>query len=79
MDTSEKPKTVATIDVNLVIPKIPAREWLQECIEEHLNCVLCGTGMVFEHKTDFIAQTVVENAHCPACRIRNRQSAHRLQ
>lgn len=78
MDASEKSKTIATLDINLV-PAVSRREWLQESLEDHLNCVLCGTAMHFDHKTDFIAQTVTEDAHCPACRVRNRQSSHRLQ
>jgi hypothetical protein len=79
MDTSNKPKTIATIDVNMVMPKITKTEWMQEVLADHLQCVLCGSDLVFKHQTDFIAQTVTENAHCPSCQVRNRQSAHRLQ
>lgn len=79
MDTTNKPKTIATIDVNLVMPKVSKTEWMQETLNDHLQCVLCGTELSFKHKTDFIAQSVTEDAHCPACQIRNRQTSHRLQ
>jgi hypothetical protein len=82
MDTSnkgEKPKVIATIDVNVHWPKIQKRDWLEESIQDHTQCVLCGTDLQFAHKTDFVEQTVSEDAHCPQCNIRNRQSAHRLQ
>lgn len=78
MDASQKSKTIASLDINLV-PAVSPREWLQESLDTHLNCVLCGTPMKFEHKTDFIAQAVTEDAHCPICRVRNRQTSHRLQ
>ena len=80
MDTSDnKPKTIATLDVNLVIPKISKRDWMEEVLNDHLQCVLCGSALSFKHKTDFIEQTVTEDAHCPSCQVRNRQTAHRLQ
>ena len=43
MDTSNKPKTIATIDVNLVMPKVSKADWMQETINDHLQCVLCGS------------------------------------
>ncbi|MGZ3723396.1 MAG: hypothetical protein ACXVA9_10725 [Bdellovibrionales bacterium] len=82
MDTSnkdEKPKIVASIDVNVHWPKIEKRAWLEESIQDHLQCVLCGTDLMFKHKTDFVTQIVNEDAHCPHCNIRNRQSTHSLQ
>lgn len=79
MDASDsKPKTVATIDVQLV-SAISARDWLHESVHDHLNCVLCGSPLVFEHKTDHVEQIVTESAACSGCRVRNRKSEHRLQ
>ncbi len=78
MDTSEKPKTIATIDINLV-PKVSKDDWRQEVLQDHFQCVLCGTALTFRHKTDFITQIVTEDAHCPSCQVRNRQASHRLQ
>lgn len=80
MDASnknEKPKTVATIEVNL--HSVSHKDWLNESIEDHLNCVLCGEVLRFKHKTDFIEQSVHEDAQCPSCGVRTRQSTHRLQ
>lgn len=81
MDASNnnKPKTVATIDVHLPPPKIDKREWLAESVSEHFHCVLCGGELSFRHKTDFVHQTVVEDAHCPTCNVRNRQTGYALQ
>jgi hypothetical protein len=75
----DKSKVVATIDVNVHWPKIERREWLEQVLQDHLQCVLCGTDLEFKHATDFVAQTVCEDAHCPTCKIRNRQSLHSLQ
>jgi len=74
-----KSKVVASIDVNVHWPKIEKRAWSEEAISEHFECVLCGTNLVFHHKTDFIGLNVTEEAHCPHCNIRNRQTSHALQ
>ncbi len=74
MDTSnknEKAEIIATIDVNL--------KWVDESVYDHLHCVLCGTSLSFNHKTNFVEQIVVEEAHCAGCGVRNRKSEHRLQ
>ena len=77
---NEKPKVVATIDVNIQWPpKVSKKQWLEESIDDHLQCVLCGTSLSFKHKTDFISGVVNEEAHCAACGVRNRQSTYSLQ
>ncbi len=68
-------KTIASIDINLV----GSKEWLEESLGEHLNCVLCGDALRFKHKTDFVEQTVQEDAQCPSCNVRTRQNIYRLQ
>jgi hypothetical protein len=82
MDTSnknEKPKTIATIDVNIQWPKIESRDWIEESVNDHNNCVLCGTPLTFKHHTNFADHTVAEDANCQGCRIRSRQTVHTLQ
>ena len=80
MDTSDKdPKVIATIDVNLCPPKVDKKAWLDESLDDHFHCVLCGSDLKFKHQTDFASGVVTEEAHCPACRVRNRQSTHSLQ
>ena len=74
-----KSKTIATIDVNLQITGLEPRDWIQETVEEHLNCMLCGTTLEFKHTVNHIEQHVHEEAHCPGCNIRNRTQAHTLQ
>lgn len=77
MDNNTKPKVVSTIEVNVQWPDRKA--WLEESIDDHLNCVLCGGALKFSHQTDFLALKVVEEAHCPTCHVRNRQTAYGLQ
>ncbi len=80
MDTSnksDKSNVVCQIDVNITWPDRKA--WLEESIDDHLNCVLCGSSLHFKHKTDFVRQTVHEEAHCTSCGVRNRQSDYGLQ
>ncbi len=82
MDASnkdQKPKVVTTIDVNIHWPKIEKRDWLEETLADHFECVLCGTELQFKHATDFVTQIVTENAHCPQCNVRNRQHTYSLQ
>ena len=81
MDSSNKnePKVIATIDVNIQMPKVDKKAWMEETLDEHFHCVLCGGELEFTHKTCFITQKVSENAHCPSCGVRNRQSDHSLQ
>jgi hypothetical protein len=71
-------KTIATIDVNLV-PKVTRQQWLDDAKTQHLNCVLCGTTLVFKHKVQHVDRVVHEEANCPSCRVRNRTSTHGLQ
>ncbi|MGE4130379.1 MAG: hypothetical protein AB7F86_02005 [Bdellovibrionales bacterium] len=82
MDTSnknEKPKVVTTLDINLPMPSMKSREWIDESVDEHLHCVLCGGDLKFSHKTDFVEQTVVEHAVCPICQVKTRESVYGLQ
>ena len=42
MDSSNKgmkPKTVATIDVNLHWSKIEKKDWLAETLDDHFHCI----------------------------------------
>jgi hypothetical protein len=80
MDNSNndnKSKVVTSIDINIQWPSRKA--WLDESIDDHLNCILCGGALQFAHKTDFITGVVTEDAHCPSCKIRNRQASYGLQ
>ena len=82
MDNSSKDNkgnVIAEIDVNVHITGLPPRNWILETIEEHLNCILCGTEMTFKHVVDHIAQNVKEEGHCPHCKVRGRASEHSLQ
>ncbi len=80
MDASNKgPKTIATIDVNVRWPKVENTTWRDESIADLTQCLLCGAELAFTHKTQFNTQKVVEEAHCPHCKVRNRTSTHGLQ
>lgn len=79
MDTSDKNKTSGPTEINLTVPKVDKVTWMEESVNDHLMCVLCGAAMTFKHKTDFIAGTVCEDAMCGSCGVRNRQSNYILQ
>ncbi len=53
-------------------------EKTENAIAEHTTCCLCGTDLKFKHQIDFTSLKVVEDAHCPACRIQLRQREHIL-
>ena len=75
---TNKPKTIATIDVNLV-PTVSSRQWLEESVADHLSCILCGSSLEFTHNVSYVEGLVREEANCPSCRTRGRQSLHALQ
>lgn len=77
LNTEDTPQTVATIDVKIHWPT--AEQWREEFIDDHLNCCLCGTALKFDHKVDHIAHVVTENAACPSCGVKERQTTHCLQ
>ena len=81
MKTADKPKTIHTIDINLVelTPRVTRRQWLDESVADHLNCVLCGSTLEFKHDISYVEQSVNEQANCPTCRVRGRQANHTLQ
>lgn len=82
MDSSEKstkPETIATIDVNLNWSEVSKLDWNQEAIYDHLHCCLCGTELNFSHKANYMQMTVSEEASCPHCKIKTRESFHSVQ
>lgn len=80
MDASEKsPKTIATIDVNVHWSEVAKLDWTQEAVHDHLHCILCGTELNFSHKHNYMQLTVAEEASCPHCKIKTRESLHALQ
>lgn len=76
---SNKGNVIAEIDVRVHFEGLSRKDWAQAKIEEHLNCLLCGTPLQFKHQVDHIDQVVHEEAHCSCCGIRNRQADHSLQ
>ena len=73
MNSRNKSQTVATIDVHL--------HWNQreKFLEEHAHCPLCGLEMLITHVTQFVGQTVKEEAFCEKCNVRVRDNQHTLQ
>jgi hypothetical protein len=51
----------------------------EQFLDEYQNCPLCGTSMVYTHVTNFVAETVKEEAFCTACNIRTKSNDHGLQ
>jgi len=82
MDSSEKTnksQTVATIDVNLRYPDFSEMNWNEEALYDHLHCCLCGSELKFVHKTNRLQNFVTEEAACPSCKIKTRESSHNIQ
>lgn len=50
----------------------------EAAVMEHNTCCLCGSDLKFQHKIDFETFKVVEDAHCPSCRIQLRSRDHVL-
>ncbi len=82
MDSSEKtskPQTIATIDVNLQWPDFSQMNWQEEALYDHLHCCLCGSELRFHHKRNLVQNFITEEASCPSCKIKTRESAHTVQ
>jgi hypothetical protein len=62
-----------------VIAYVSARPEHERCLDEHVRCCLCGTGLRFERATDLAELTVSEISFCPSCQIRSRPRRHALQ
>ena len=48
-------------------------------LEEYFHCILCGAELIYTHSSDFVYQTVLEQAHCPECKIDMKKCEHKLQ
>lgn len=79
MDSSQKSKTIASIDVNVKWPDFSQMKWNEEAVYDHLHCCLCGSELKFSHKTNHIQNFVSEEASCPSCKIKTRESVHTVQ
>ncbi|GEM_PF-1502915 len=82
MDSSEKtskPQTIATIDVNIQFPNFSEMNWNEEALYDHLHCCLCGSELQFHHKANRVQNFITEEASCPSCKIKTRESAHTIQ
>ena len=82
MDSSEKTnksQTIANIDVNVKWPDFSEMKWNEEALYDHLHCCLCGSELKFKHATNHMHNVVTEEAVCPHCKIKTRESSHHLQ
>lgn len=68
----ERPNVIAQFNI---VDKPSARE---QFMDEYAHCPLCGTEMVYTHVTNFIAESVKEEAFCTACNIRTKSNSHGL-
>ena len=68
----EKAKTITEF-------RIKKSDFREQFLDEYHNCLLCGTGLIYTHKTDFIYLNVEEAAHCPHCQIQTKKQSHILQ
>ncbi len=92
METKKSSKIVTQIDIQIA-PEIKKAFEIESKIEsekdtlsplemfldDQNNCPLCGDEMLITHVAHFLNQTVKEEAHCDACKIRVRENQHLLQ
>ncbi len=67
--------TMEALKMNIESEVMTATE---TAVMDHTTCCLCGSDLKFDHKIDFGTLTVVEDAHCPSCRIQLRTKQHVL-
>jgi DNA-directed RNA polymerase subunit RPC12/RpoP len=48
-------------------------------LDDHNNCPLCGSELLYTHVTQFTDLNVAEEAHCEPCNVRVKQNNHTLQ
>ncbi len=76
MDGQSKEKAPEIIaQFNIVQESSPRERYL----DDYHHCPLCGTQLDFTHVTNFVHNTVKEEAFCAPCNIRIKTDDHRLQ
>ena len=48
-------------------------------LEVENHCCLCGTELIFEHNGDETGQKLIEQAHCPCCKVQLKEREFTLQ
>lgn len=81
MNEKNKKLRQMELDLSQTIAEINLKNfnYREQYLEEYKNCLLCGTELVYHHNTDFIYQTVEEQALCPHCKIPTKKHEHKLQ
>ncbi len=72
---SKDAKTIATLDINI----LTSPTYKELFLDDQNHCPLCGDELIFTHVTQFLENTVSEEAHCESCKIRVKNNSHSLQ
>jgi DNA-directed RNA polymerase subunit RPC12/RpoP len=51
----------------------------QKALLDYNHCYLCGRELLFVHVTDYVTNSVKEEAHCEHCGIKTKTQKHHLQ
>lgn len=71
-------EVISTIDVNIK-PFLRGANAREQFLDDYSNCPLCGSELLYTHVTKFVDNTVHEEAHCEACKIKAKNNDHFLQ
>jgi len=79
MDDNKKnpdSQIVSQIDINIEWEAISPREMF---LDEYSFCPLCGDELMYVHVTEFVSQSVCEQAFCNSCHVQVKKNSHALQ
>ena len=48
-------------------------------LDNHFNCQLCGSELIYSHVTHFVFEEVVVEAECSSCCTQKTAEVHKLQ
>ena len=72
-----KPFTLRKMDLQKGFPTVQKPN--EDVIEALTTCCICGSQLVFQHQTDFLAHKVTEKGCCTQCGIRTKENEFILQ
>ena len=49
------------------------------CSDDYLKCALCGQGLKFTHKIDYMNLSVKEEGYCECCKVKLKSRDYIIQ
>lgn len=60
----------------LPMAEVERREAFKEAVNK---CPICGSRLSFEYRTDFLKNSIHEEAQCEKCAVKIREEEHEVQ